>query len=108
MKWNYVDKDGNPKEAGVYHVTLLYPELDLVEGRYWKPTGKMLVTIDDRFFADLTRRPDLAYWKMCGQPDSGLVWTTECGSYANETVWAWAEIEEQPFPERLPAGVEKR
>lgn len=25
-KWNYVEKDGNPTKAGVYWVTLIYPE----------------------------------------------------------------------------------
>lgn len=25
-QWNYVEKDGNPKMAGLYWVTLIYPE----------------------------------------------------------------------------------
>ena len=25
-QWNYVEKDGNPKEPGTYWVTLIYPE----------------------------------------------------------------------------------
>ena len=25
-QWNYVEKEGNPKEPGTYWVTLIYPE----------------------------------------------------------------------------------
>ena len=28
-QWNYVEKDGNPKEPGTYWVTLIYPEWKL-------------------------------------------------------------------------------
>lgn len=32
-QWNYVEKDGNPKEPGTYWVTLIYPE--------WKDNKKL-------------------------------------------------------------------
>lgn len=52
-KWNYVEKDGNPTKAGVYWVTLIYPE--------WKEgqkTGKYIAEVDTRYFADLKKEPD--------------------------------------------------
>ena len=110
MKWNYVDKDGNPKKAGRYWVTLIYPEMKQVsedDTQEWEPTGKMLAEVTARDFTDLSKQPDIKSWIMKGQPESGLAWTEEVGSSQNETVWAWAEMEELPFPERLPEGVEK-
>ena len=62
-KWNYVEKDGNPTKAGVYWVTLIYPE--------WKEgqkTGKYIAEVDTRYFADLKKEPDCKEWIMSGQP----------------------------------------
>ena len=106
MKWHYVDEEGNPKKSGVYWVTLIYPEQKKVdeEGNEWKATGKTLVDVDTRYLGEATK--DNLEWKMQGQPDNGLIWTQETGSYEGETVWAWAEMEETPLPERLPEGAE--
>ena len=47
-QWNYVQKDGNPKKAGLYWVTLIYPER-----KDGKKTGKFMAEVDTRYFADL-------------------------------------------------------
>ena len=109
MKWNYVDKDGNPKKAGRYWVTLIYPEVKNVgeDGQKHEPTCKMIAEVGSRDFMDITNVYRGTDWRMCDQPETGLVWTEEIGSSEKETVWAWAEMEEIPFPERLPEGVEK-
>lgn len=53
-QWNYVEKDGNPKMAGLYWVTLIYPER-----KDGKKTGKFMAEVDTRYFADLDKEPDL-------------------------------------------------
>ena len=40
-QWNYVEKDGNPKMAGLYWVTLIYPER-----KDGKKTGKFMAEVD--------------------------------------------------------------
>ncbi len=102
MKWNYVDTDGNPTKEGVYWTTLIYPEY-----KKGKETGRTLCQISSRYFGNIDKEPGLINWKMKDQKDEGLIWTEETGSSMDETVWAWAEMEETPFPERLPAGVVK-
>lgn len=74
-QWNYVEKDGNPKMAGLYWVTLIYPER-----KDGKKTGKFMAEVDTRYFADLDKEPDLRGWTMDGEPDSGFAWIEECGS----------------------------
>lgn len=69
-QWNYVEKDGNPKEPGTYWVTLIYPE--------WKDnkkTGRLLAEVDTRYFADLDKNPELKGWIMDSEPENGLAWT---------------------------------
>lgn len=73
-KWNYVEKDGNPTKAGVYWVTLIYPE--------WKEgqkTGKYIAEVDTRYFADLKKEPDCKEWIMSGQPEGDFAWTEQTG-----------------------------
>ena len=63
-QWNYVEKDGNPKEPGTYWVTLIYPE--------WKDnkkTGRLLAEVDTRYFADLGKNPELKGWIMDSEPE---------------------------------------
>ena len=101
-QWNYVERDGNPKEPGTYWVTLIYPE--------WKDnkkTGKMLASVAIRYFADLDKDPELKGWVMDGEPENGLAWTEECGSTAEEKVHAWRPIEDVRIAD-LPEGVESR
>lgn len=78
-QWNYVEKDGNPKKAGLYWVTLIYPER-----KDGKKTGKFMAEVDTRYFADLDKEPDLRGLTMDGEPDSGFAWTEECGSISGE------------------------
>ena len=99
MEWKYVDKDGNPAKEGVYFVTLIYSEMGDEE-----VPGHMVAEVDTRYFGDAEK---YAGWIMKDQPNTGLVWTKEMGSAEDEVVWAWAELEEAPFPERLPDGVSK-
>lgn len=102
MKWHYRDEKGNPQTPGVYWVTLIYPEI-----RDGKETGRTVAEVDTRYFADIDKNPDLENWVMEDEPEHGLVWTEQTGSFEHERVWAWAELDETPFPERLPEGVEK-
>lgn len=96
-KWQYVEKDGNPTEAGVYLVTLIYPEID-----NGKKTGRQFAETDFRYLANLDERPDVKSWALGGQPEHGLVWLERCGSYFGEQVYAW-----MPAPKiaDLPEGV---
>ena len=71
-QWNYVEKDGNPKMAGMYWVTLIYPER-----KDGKKTGKFMAEVDTRYFADLDKEPDLKGLTMDGEPDNGFAWTEE-------------------------------
>lgn len=101
-KWNYVDKDGNPNKPGMYWVTLIHPEW-----KDGKKTGKMVAEVDARYYADLDKEPELKGWTMDDEPDNGLAWTEESGSYSGERVHAWIEIEDIGIAE-LPEGVEYR
>ena len=101
MKWNYIDKDGNPTKDGTYWVTLIFSGWDKEKQ---EPNDVNFVMIDTRYFGDAK---ECEGWIMNDQPKEGLVWTEETGSMPNERVWAWAEMEETPFPDRLPEGVTK-
>ena len=103
MKWNYVDTDGNPQKEGVYWATIIYHGWDREKQ---EPNDDKYVMIDTRYFCN-AKEKEIDGWKMDDQPDSGLVWTEETGSMPSESVWAWAEMEETPFPDRLPEGVTK-
>ena len=80
-KWKYTKKDGNPKEEGLYWVTLIYngTTYDQQKG-LWCRNGEKHATVTQRFLADITANPAMKDWKMDGQPDSGLVWTVDSGS----------------------------
>ena len=98
-KWNYVEKDGNPTKAGVYWVTLIYPE--------WKEgqkTGKYIAEVDTRYFADLKKEPDCKEWIMSGQPEGDFAWTEQTGSRGGEKVYAWKPMEDIGIAD-LPEGV---
>lgn len=101
-QWNYVEKDGNPKMAGMYWVTLIYPER-----KDGKKTGKFMAEVDTRYFADLDKEPDLRGLTMDGEPDSGFAWTEEYGSISGERVHAWMPMEDVEIAD-LPEGVENR
>ena len=62
--------------------------------------------VDTLYFCD-DKAEGLTDWTMVDEPNDVLVWTEETGSMPNERVWAWAEMEETPFPDRLPEGVTK-
>lgn len=104
--WNVVSKHGNPTKVGVYDVVLIYDQVERVDEGYDRdsliPTGKQFAVRESRYFADATHAPG---WIMKDQPDHGLVWFQESGSYVNETVYAWMPLREYPDIE-LPEGVE--
>lgn len=97
--WRYVEKNGNPTKEGVYWVTLIYDEY-----KNGKKTGRMVASVDSRFYGDISDNKNLASWKMKGEPDTGLVWTMESGSAMSERVLAWMPMEEIEIAE-LPEGV---
>lgn len=100
-QWKYVEKDGNPKEPGVYWVTLIYPA--------WvnnQCNGKYYAEVCLRYFADLDKNPELKGWIMNNEPETGMAWTEECGSIKGERVHAWMPMETIEIAD-LPAGVEK-
>ncbi len=102
--WKYVEKDGNPAEAGMYWVTLLYDEC-YTEGdsQEVKFTGKKYAAVETRYFGDITNDPELAGWAMAGEPNTGLVWTEETGSHFGEKGWARMPIGAVSIAE-LPEG----
>ncbi len=94
-EWKIVSRDGNPKVEGIYNVVLLFPR-----NTDDKDSEKAAI-LTTRYFGDAA---DYKSWVMKDQPDTGLVWTEESGSYLNESVYAWMEMEDLTFPE-LPEGV---
>jgi len=99
MKWHYMDTEGRPKEKGIYWVTLIFSGWDREKQ---EPNNERFVTVETRYLGDSD-----SGWIMEGEPAEGYVWTEEIGSMPNERVWAWAKMEETPFPDRLPDGVKK-
>ena len=99
-KWNYVNKNGNPKEAGKYLCILLWNVYEDGE-----PTEKVEAFVDCRYFVDLEAMPDEVDWIMDDQPEEGLAWISQTGSMSGERVWAWMPIEEIDTAE-LPEGTE--
>jgi len=97
IKWNYVEKDGNPKEAGIYLVIIIYPE-----HFYGTDTGRKIAEVGTREFADAKKYGSV--WRMDDQPETGLVWMEETGSVSGEYVYAWAPVE--LTKDMLPEGVE--
>ena len=82
--WNYIEEVGNPKKAGVYHVVLIHPEY-----KNGKATGRMVASADTRLFDKAEEFPG---WIMKDQPDTGLVWLEESGSFLDERVHAWMKL----------------
>ena len=76
------------------------------EGEYWavliaeRCAGQKAATIETRYFGIPFDRG----WVMDNEPEDGLAWHIECGSLEGERVYAWAPLEESPFPE-LPDDV---
>lgn len=103
MNWHYMDTEGRPKKAGTYWVTLIF---DTWGNKKEASKNKKSTMIDTRYFCD-AKAENLLSWVMNNEPKEGLVWTQKSGSMPNEQVYAWAEIEEIPFPERLPNNITK-
>ena len=100
--WKYVQKDGNPEEAGPYTVVLIHDDGTYSDDDVFTPSGKVLANIEQRWFYPAKKNDE---WPMKDQPKEGLAWHMECGSYANEWVYAWLP-EERQYPEvELPDGV---
>ena len=87
--WKIVEKDGNPKEQGVYYVIV-------ISGDEAEMTS--------RLFADVDENPMTADWAMENQPAHGLVWFEQTGSSFGEYVYAWMEPDKIELPE-LPEGI---
>ena len=66
-QWNYVEKDGNPKKAGLYWVTLIYPER-----KDGKKTGKFMAEVDTRYFADLDKESERMVIYITWRKDGGF------------------------------------
>lgn len=97
LNWKYIEKEGNPTEAGFYLVTVISPERE-----NGKETGRKFATVELREFADLDKDPDAKLWVIDKNAKHGLAWLTECGSALGEQIYAW-----EPLPEIavLPEGV---
>jgi hypothetical protein len=102
MYWNYVDRHGNPDKEGEYDVILIYDESRYIGDNIWEPTGKKFAVRETRYFGDASK---FEGWVMKDQPEEGLAWSEECGSYMNERVYAWYPPREFPDVE-LPDDVE--
>lgn len=107
--WKIVTKDGNPETAGVYDCILLHeemrclhPEKDILREDDYVKTGRTIAIRDSRYFGPAER---VAGWIMKDQPNEGLVWSEESGSYSGEWVYAWLPARVYPDIE-LPEGVE--
>ena len=109
MNWKIVSKDGNPEKEGLYDCVLIHEEMKLknpsmlnTDQEEWIPTGKVFAICDERLFGSAEINKD---WIMEGQPNKGLAWIKQSGSYSNETVYAW--LPKREFPDiELPTGVE--
>ena len=106
--WKIVTKDGNPDKEGIYDAILIHEDLQLVnpdaltEDEQYEKTGKVFAVRDSRWFGPVSKDRS---WVMKDQPEEGLVWYEECGSYTNEYVYAWLPARHYPEIE-LPEGVE--
>ena len=98
--WKIVEKDGNPTVKGNYDVILIYNGWDKEKQEF---TDELFATRETRYFCDAVK-VGLENWVMNDQPDHGLVWTEETGSYPNERVYAW--LPQRDYPDiALPNGV---
>lgn len=96
-RWHIREKEGNPAEAGTYQVIVTFSF-----------AGARKAEMTERYLADLGEDgngPDaeLDGWIMTGEPETGLAWTEETGSWAGEQVYAWAPLDDIGLPE-LPEG----
>lgn len=82
-KWHPANK--RPTESGEYFVYLEYEEY-----KNGQPTGRKAREIDIRHFGTCYS------WKMDGEPDEGLVWEEQTGSYLGEHVLAWMKMPKEP------------
>lgn len=81
QNWRIVSRDGNPEKSGTYMTVLIHEE-----------NGQRYAVVETRYYANLDEEPDLKGWAMTGQPDHGLAWLEETGSYKDEAVYAWREL----------------
>ena len=101
-EWHYSDKE-RPTREGVYWCVLIHDEyMDS------KPTGRKLAELETRWYG--TVEDDVSRsWVMDGEPETGLVWTEETGSWMHERVYAWKPtLKDDPSVReiKLPDGVE--
>ena len=94
MNWNVGTR---PDEEGTYWAVLIYEEIPNDDDE-----AVQVAEMATRYFGDRAKVGE--EWVMDGEPSSGLVWSQESGSAEGEHVYAWAPLEETPFP-ALPEGV---
>ena len=97
VSWRYVDRDGNPTEAGEYLTVLIYPGYHNGD-----ETGITWATLGIRYFGNVD---NMSAWAMYDQPKEGLAWTEGIGSDYHERVHAWLPINSIKDIQ-LPEGVE--
>lgn len=86
--WRY----DRPTVESEYLCILIFPEF-----KDGEKTGKTQAAIGVRWFGDDQD------WAMDDEPEEGLVWTSQTGSFGEEKVFAWREL---PAIDKLPEGVE--
>lgn len=99
--WTY-SSDARPDKEGVYWCVLIYDEY-----RDSKPTGRKCAALESRWFGEAADDVERS-WVMDDEPETGLVWTEETGSWAHEKVWAWKPtLKDEPVIKdvKLPDGV---
>lgn len=109
-EWKYVEKDGNPTEEGEYYVTLIYPEMHLVDededGGYFEETGRTMADVGVRDYGKITDDNFYDVIDCYGQvkEEEGMSWFGRIAGAMEEYVYAWMEKDDIPIAE-LPDGV---
>ena len=108
--WRIVKEHGNPKKTGVYDVILIYdeeavkPDAKATHGFYGSDdyylTGRTFAFRSSRYFGNAFGRDG---WIMKDQPETGLVWLQQSGSFPTERVYAWLPPRNYPDIE-LPSS----
>ena len=105
-EWKYVEKDGNPDKKGLYLTTVIHPEVKRIGKGYseedFEKTGTIFADVETRAFEKVVE--ENKQWIMENQPNEGLVWMEESGSYMHEYVYAWQELDDINTV-TLPEGV---
>lgn len=97
-RWHIREKEGNPKEPGVYQVVIIWRTLKNLFPRLWEVHN----TITTRVLIELSEEN----YRNTYDRDEENGWLYEDG-FPGETVYAWAPIDDIGWPElstELPEG----